>query len=134
MKKPLAWVAQLLVTIGSSLFAVAPAQEYSPGAPFDIAPFGLREAQADGTAHVIRWAEPRKIRRVVVEFEGSPRVPQPTQIRLQYWHRVWDGKADPLIIERGAGGVGWDAMDDWTNGRWVTVKGRQEIMAQYERQ
>jgi len=80
----------------------------------------------DGKAHGVRWAEPRKVRRVVVEYAGTGTLPEPAQVRLEYWHRVWDGKADPLIVERGAGGVGWDAMDDWTNGRWVTAKGRVE--------
>jgi len=110
----------LLLTTGIGVSAAASAMEYAPGAPFDIAPFGLREAEADGTAYVLRWAEPRKIRRVVVEFEAGQVLPEQTPIRVQYWHRVWDGRADPLIVERGAGDVGWDAMDDWTNGRWVT--------------
>ncbi len=85
-----------------------------PGASFDIAPFAFR------TADGVRWTEPRKIRRVVVAFEQSR--PEAGQLQLQYWHRVWNGKADPLQVERGAGGVGWDAMDDWTNGRWITAK------------
>jgi hypothetical protein len=98
------------------------AQAYAPGAAFDIAPSGSRMSYDEGKAHGVRWAEPRKVRRVVVEFEGSQSLPEPAQVRLEYWHRVWDGKADPLIVERGAGGVGWDAMDDWTNGRWIAAK------------
>ena len=70
---------------------------------------------------------------MVVEFEGTRTLPEPSQVRLEYWHRVWDGKADPLIVERGAGGVGWDAMDDWTNGRWVTAKGRVQRTGNYLR-
>ena len=100
------------------------ASELSPGAPFDIASFGFRTADANGAAHGLRWAEPRKVRRVVVEFGEGQMPADPASLRLQYWHRVWDGKADPLIVERGAGGVGWDAMDDWTNGRWVTARSR----------
>jgi hypothetical protein len=96
----------------------------TPGATFDIAPFGSRMSYDEGKAHGVRWAEPRKVRRVVVEFDGSQALPEPAQVRLEYWHRVWDGKADPLIVERGAGGVGWDAMDDWTNGRWIAAKSR----------
>ncbi|MGE5296749.1 MAG: hypothetical protein ACM3VT_18165, partial [Solirubrobacterales bacterium] len=103
--------------------------ELSPGAPFDIAPFGYRTADANGAACGIRWAEPRKIRRVVVEFEQGQAPSDSAVLRLQYWHRVWNGKADPLIMERGAGGVGWDAMDDWTNGRWITAKGSAERTA-----
>ncbi|MCX5644103.1 MAG: hypothetical protein NTZ17_05385 [Phycisphaerae bacterium] len=98
----------------------------SQAAAFDIASFGSRMSYEDGKAHGVRWAEPRKVRRVVVEFDGSQTPPEPSRVRLEYWHRVWDGKADPLNFERGAGGVGWDALDDWTNGRWVTAKGRVE--------
>ena len=46
---------------------------------------------------------------------------------LQYWQRTWDGQADPVLMERGAGGVGWDAMDDWTNGKWITAKTSLQI-------
>ncbi|MEN6425225.1 MAG: hypothetical protein ABFE13_07675, partial [Phycisphaerales bacterium] len=109
------------------------ANDVSPGDPFDIAPFGFRTADANGAAPGIRWAEPRKIRRVVVEFGEGQAPADPADLRLQYWHRVWNGKADPLIVERGAGGVGWDAMDDWTNGRWVTAKGRMaKVSSGYE--
>lgn len=93
-----------------------------PGGPVDIAPFGFQLSEKDGSAHGIRWAEPRKIRRVVVEFPSDQPMPDPFQIKLQYWHRVWDGKADPILVERSAGGVGWDSMDDWTNGRWIDSK------------
>ena len=107
------------------------AKELSPGAPFDIAPFGFRTADANGASHGVRWAEPRKIRRVVVEFGEGQAPSDAAELRLQYWHRVWNGKADPLIVERGAGGVGWDAMDDWTNGRWITAKGRVERIGEW---
>ena len=90
-----------------------------PGGPVDIAPFGFQVSEKDGSAHGICWAEPRKIRRVVVEFPGDQPLSDPSQIKLLYWHRVWDGKADPILVERSAGGVGWDSMDDWTNGRWI---------------
>ncbi|MBN2271854.1 MAG: hypothetical protein JXN61_14650, partial [Sedimentisphaerales bacterium] len=85
----------------------------------DIAPFGFRVSDADGGWYGIRWAEPRKVRRVIVRFEEGQSLPDPCDVKLQYWHRTWDGKADPILAERGAGGVGWDAMDDWTNGKWI---------------
>jgi hypothetical protein len=107
----------------------ATANAASAGTAFDIGPFGSRMSYDEGKAHGLRWAEPRKIRRVVVDFDGNQALPEPSQVRLEYWHRVWDGNADPLIVERGAGGVGWDAMDDWTNGRWVKAKGRVERTA-----
>ncbi len=121
MKTLLLFASMLPLLILSGVGA-GPADGYSPGAAFDIAPFGYLISYGDGKSHGPRWAEPRKVRRVVVEFDGSPAVPEPGQVRLEYWQRVWDGKADPLIVERGAGGVGWDAMDDWTNGRWIAAK------------
>jgi hypothetical protein len=125
MKTLLLFASMLPLVIASGVNA-GPAQTYAPGTAFDIAPFGFSISYGDHKSHGPRWAEPRKVRRVAVEFDASQALPEPSQIRLEYWHRVWDGKADPLIVERGAGGVGWDAIDDWTNGRWVTAKGRVE--------
>ena len=113
----------LFASVLSFAAAGSAAPTDSQAAAFDIAPFGFRMAYDDGKAHGVRWAEPRKVRRVVVEFDEDQALPESSQVRLEYWHRVWDGKADPLIVERGAGGVGWDAMDDWTNGRWVAAEG-----------
>ncbi|MBN1489645.1 MAG: hypothetical protein JXA69_06990, partial [Phycisphaerae bacterium] len=90
----------------------------TPGAAFDAAPFGDPIHDAEHHWHGLRWAQPRKIRRVEVEYAAAPRPQNPQAIRLQYWHRSWDGRPDPVLAERGAGSVGWDAMDDWTNGEW----------------
>jgi hypothetical protein len=92
------------------------------GEACDIAPFGFRVSDADSAWHGIRWAEPRKVRAVIVQFEEDGQLPKTSEVKLQYWHRTWDGKADPILAERGAGGVGWDAMDDWTNGKWIDGK------------
>ncbi len=115
MRALLVCTSLLLFAVPVAAYAGSPVAEYGSGAAFDIAPFGFR------TTDGIRWTEPRKIRRVVVEFDAGE-VP-PASLALQYWHRVWNGKADPVQVERGAGGVGWDAMDDWTNGRWITARG-----------
>ena len=133
MRTSLAFASVLLLTVATEIVAWAgPTNSRTPsqatagtspaGAGFDIAPFGARMSYEDGKAPGVRWAEPRKVRRVVVEFAGNQALPEPSQVRLEYWHRVWDGKADPLNLERGAGGVGWDAVDDWTNGRWVKAQ------------
>lgn len=103
-------------------FAILPARatdESLPfaGAPFDAAPFGLRTVQEGGRAHEIRWGEPRKIRKVVLEFPAQAAIPSNT--RLQYWRGSWNGKPDPVLAEEGAGGQGWAEMDDWTNGKWI---------------
>ena len=89
------------------------------GMAFDAAPFGILIPDQDGRGYGIRWAEPRKIRRVEVEFADNLVPPPSSQLRLQYWRRIWKGKPDSVLSERSAGAVGWDRMDDWTNGRWV---------------
>src|SRR5688572_18733259 len=92
---------------------------------FDAAPFGFTlEQDEGGKAAGIRWAEPRKIRQVVVEFANGADLPEPSAVKLQYWQRIWNGKPDPVLAESGAGGVGWDAVDDWTNGQWKDEIGR----------
>lgn len=99
------------------LWLMAPMATAEPGTPaaFDAAPFGYAIREADGKAHGIRWAEPRKIRRLVVEFAESV---APDKVRVQYWHRNWSGRPDPILAEVASGGEGWVAMDDWFNGTW----------------
>jgi hypothetical protein len=119
----------LLVLCTPPVSRPAPASESgSPetGTPFDAAPFGWLLEDDGGKARGIQWAEPRKVRRVLVSFEDGSKVPAPGKVRLQYWHRVWDGRPDPVLAEAGAGGVGWEAMDDWTNGDWKDADARLE--------
>ncbi|MPY90593.1 MAG: hypothetical protein GEU99_22060 [Luteitalea sp.] len=85
---------------------------------FDAAPFGFPIDDLGGRANGVRWAEPRKVRQVTVECAGEGPVPPGDGVRLQYWHRSWDGQAEPILSEAGAGSVGWHGMDDWTNGEW----------------
>jgi len=99
----------------------------APGEALDAAPFGFPLQDADDRTFGVRWAEPRKIRRVIVEFAGNAAVPAPDTVRLQYWHRSWDGKPDPILAEHGAGPVGWAAMDDWTNGEWKNADARCRV-------
>ncbi len=94
----------------------------SPGGDaFDAAPFGMIEGQP-GKAYIVRWAEPRKVRTVVVEFDHD--APAAEKVKLQYWHGAWDGRPDPILAEGAAGGQGWTAMDDWTNGQWKDADAR----------
>lgn len=94
------------------------------GSPFDAAPFGMTTYDPSTGVYEIRWAEPRKIRRVVVTFPADPARSDPQNMRLEYWHCTWNGQADPILAEQGAGAVGWNAMDDWTNGRWRDTHAR----------
>lgn len=49
-------------------------------------------------------------------------------MKLQYWHATWDGRSDIVRGEAGAGGVGWDAMDDWTNGQWKNADATIDVV------
>ena len=118
-------VAALVVTfVCGGLLAAGAHEQKAPVGDCDIAPFGV-PVPRDGSARPqaeVRWAEPRKVRQVVVDFASDKSLPDPCSVSLQYWQRTWDGQADPVLVERGAGGVGWDAMDDWTNGKWITAR------------
>jgi hypothetical protein len=93
--------------------------------PVEIAAFGYVVPQPQENGYGVRWAEPRKINRVVVPFETAPSPEVSEGIGIQYWQRVWDGRPEPVLAERTSGSVGWDAMDDWTNGKWVNAKIRR---------
>ncbi|MBN1509410.1 MAG: hypothetical protein JW955_21365 [Sedimentisphaerales bacterium] len=118
-------VAVLVIMLAcAGLPAVGANEQKASVGDCDIAPFSV-PVPRDGEAipqPQARWAEPRKVRQVVVEFADGQALPDPGSVSLQYWHRTWDGQADPVLVERGAGGVGWDAMDDWTNGKWIIAK------------
>jgi hypothetical protein len=88
------------------------------GGILDAAPFAKFTSDEGGKAYSLRWAEPRKIRSVVIELPQDIDIAKPESFRLQYWHQNWDGKADPILAESGTGGAGWTKIDDWTNGVW----------------
>lgn len=117
-------VANLGVAILMLMNTTAIGEVPGPGDAFDAARFGFVEKAEDGSTCGIRWAEPRKIRRIMLVFEQGATLPKPEELRIEYWHRVWNGKADPILAERNAGSVGWDAMDDWTNGAWKVADAR----------
>jgi hypothetical protein len=103
------------------------------GDAFDAAPFGYAENESDGTAYGVRWGEPRKIRRVVLELAPNGPVPPADKVRVQYWHCNWDGKADRVRNEVNPIAYGWTAIDDWSNGNWkdadakLSVDGRRLV-------
>lgn len=114
-------VACVMLVCGS-LWAKQQGENRTSEGVCDMAPFGFHVSDPDGHWHGIRWTEPRKVRRVIVRFADDQALPEQSEVTLQYWRRTWDGKADPVQAERGAGGMGWDAMDDWTNGTWIDAE------------
>ncbi len=97
------------------------------GQAFDAAPFAQARYDAATHAYAVQWAEPRKIRRIEVEFEANAVLPGADSVRLQYWCQSWDGRPDPIQVETGVAGAGWTAVDDWTNGRWKDADTRVDV-------
>jgi len=106
------------VSSKSGLLVTGAENTLKPGQLLDAAPFSMFSIDENGKAHSLRWGEPRKIRRVVLKFPEKSNQPGPDKIRLQYWHKSWNGLADPILAESGAGGEGWTEIDDWTHGQW----------------
>lgn len=119
-------VAGTVPEIGLSMPDKSANPTVSSGLQLDIAPFGLYERDQAGKIHSLRWGEPRKIRRVEIEFPGYGTVPAGDSIKLQYWHKSWNGKADPVLAEYGAGNEGWTEIDDWTHGTWKNADVRMK--------
>src|SRR5574341_1334684 len=86
----------------------------------DVTPFG-RVISEGGWAGV-QWSEMRRIARLEVAVADGAQAP-PEQLKVEYWHKVWDGGAIRRYADQGAGGVGWAAMDDWYNGQWKLADG-----------
>jgi len=55
------------------------------------------------------WTEPRDIRSITLR---GPSLPNPDQIQIQYWYRIWP--------DNGAGG--WQKLDDPFNGQFITAR------------
>jgi hypothetical protein len=96
---------------------------------FDAAPFGYSLDQADGKAYGFYWAEPRKIRKLVVEFDSGDALPAVDKVRVQYWRHHWGGTPDRKLPHNPAG-YGWVRVDDWTNGKWRNADSNVKVEGQ----
>jgi hypothetical protein len=117
------------ISIGLSfavLGTVAFGQENAAGDAFDAAPFAQARYDPGAHTYTLQWDEPRKVRRIEVEFDADAALPAAGSVRVQYWRGAWDGRPDPIQSERGVAGAGWAAVDDWTNGRWKDADTRVE--------
>ena len=94
---------------------------------FDAAPFAASVIQEAGKSYGVCWSEPRKIRRLEVEFERDAVLPAADTGGVQYWYRNWDGHPDPVRVETGAGHAGWTKVDDWFNGQWKDADARVQV-------
>ena len=52
------------------------------------------------------------------EFAPDAVMPPADKVRVQYWHKVWDGGPEPVLPKSILAPFGWVKMDDWTNGGW----------------
>ena len=120
------FAAAAVWTIVPTAYPAASSQP-GPGAPFDAVPFGFISYPGETTAFEVKWGEPRKIRRVVVESADGQ--PLPGSLEVHYWHNVWNGLPDPILAEEAAGGQGWAAIDDWTGGGWKKADTRKRTEA-----
>ena len=94
------------------------------GTVFDAAPFGDSLRDDTGCSIGVRWTEARKIRRIVLALPEG--VAAPPGVRVEYWHREWDGRAEVPPGERDAGGAGWECADDWSNGEWRAARSQAQ--------
>lgn len=69
--------------------------------------------EQEGRHWGVEWESPRQFCKVVVTYRSESEMPNPEDVRLQYWHVSW-----PAPFKSG-----WTPIDDPYNGRWVTAKG-----------
>jgi len=93
---------------------------------FDAAPFGRPLAEKGVVG--VEWPEMRRITRVEVLFasDASP-LPAAKDMKIEYWHKVWNGAALRRYADQNAGSSGWNPKDDWYNGEWKATDFRLEM-------
>lgn len=117
------WSFLFVVLLFSQSRAQIPPNQSAEVRQFDAAPFGFVIQDEDGLGYGIRWPNYRKIRRVVVDFGENQPLPDPAEIKVQYWHRIWNGLPGNISNKR----RGWEEMDDWTNGQWVDAETHLQV-------
>jgi hypothetical protein len=83
----------------------------------DVVPFAVRREWVTPTDYEVWWEDPRDLFQVIVEFARGT-VPDPREVKLEYWQHSWPRIRIPKGAAVGAGREGWLAIDDWTHGRW----------------
>ena len=103
-----------LIAVESALCLAAP-----PGEPVNVVPFGERKTwDTQGRDHGVLWEDPRDIFRVVVKSAAGEAIPEPGNLRVQYWQSSWPHRRIPRDRPSGAGGSGWLNVGDWFQGKW----------------
>ncbi len=113
----------LMVTLGVVPIGPALAGERNtaagPGKTMDAVPFGeMRTWDADGKDYGVLWEDSRDIFRVVVTFADPQNLPDPDNLRIEYWQSSWPQNRIPRDRPSGSGGSGWLNVGDWHLGKW----------------
>ena len=89
----------------------------NPDVHFDAAPYAKRLNVENGVG--LEWPDIRRITQVQIGFaDDGKALPDTSSVRVEYWHQSWKGEAVGRYGGRDAGSHGWDATDDWFNGKW----------------
>ncbi len=84
---------------------------------FDAIPFAARAGWTSDADYEAWWEDPRDLLEIVVSPEAGTAL-RPEDVTVSYWQSVWPGVRVPKGAPIGSGRTGWQAIDDWTNGRW----------------
>jgi hypothetical protein len=88
---------------------------------FDAAPYARRLNVEEGIG--LQWPDIRRIATVQIHFaEDGKALPEASAVRVEYWHQSWMGEPVGRYGGRDAGRHGWDATDDWFNGKWKAAQ------------
>jgi hypothetical protein len=87
---------------------------------FDAAPYATTLPVDNGTE--LQWSDIRRVSQVLIAFANDGKqLPATSAVKVEYWRQSWKGDAVGRYGGRDAGSHGWDATDDWYNGKWTTA-------------
>lgn len=96
----------------------------------DVVPFGeLKTWDVGGKDYGVIWEESRDISSVVVKFADPNNLPEPENIRLEYWQSTWPKYRIPRDEPSGAGRSGWLNIGDWLQGKWFEADTNLDVNA-----
>ncbi|MDO8682172.1 MAG: hypothetical protein Q7N50_01635, partial [Armatimonadota bacterium] len=88
------------------------------GEAVDVAPFGEFRSWNNGKDIGVLWEDTREIFKVAVKFADKSAMPDPANVKLQYWKTAWPQERVPRDAVLGSGNWGWIEAGDWYNGKW----------------
>jgi hypothetical protein len=116
------WLRQSILAIMfiSLIFPFPDCFAKQKGEAVDVVPFGeLKKWSAEGKDFGVIFEDSRDIFSVVVKFAEPHNLPEPGNIRLEYWQSTWPKYRIPRNKPSGAGYSGWLNVGDWFQGKWL---------------